>query len=459
MASSDARSSHVNEASGAVAAGERAGRVRWTILSMLFAVTVVNYAVRAALSLAAPQLTADLGIDPLQLGIVFSAFGWSYVIAQTPGGWLLDRFGAARVYFWAILTWSVLTAAHGTVVWLSGSAAVTVLFALRFLVGFAEAPSFPGNARIVASWFPAKERGTASAIFNAAQYFATVLFAPLLGWIVMRFGWEWSFVFMGAVGMIAALVWLRVVHEPRRHPRLRPAELALIVEGGALVDPPAATTPDGRDAAGASTARRQLRVLLGTRTLWGLYLGQFFINTLTFFFITWFPVYLVEERGLSIVKAGLFATLPAICGFAGGVLGGIFSDWLLRRGFSLTVARKAPVVGGMMIALAILGCNYTDSNGMILLFMSLAFFGKGVGALGWAVMADVAPRDCAGLSGGIFNMFGNMSSILTPIVIGAILKATGSFDLVLVLVAAAALLAALCFLFLVGTIRRIETGA
>jgi ACS family glucarate transporter-like MFS transporter len=137
------------------------------------------------------------------------------------------------------------------------------------------------------------------------------------------------------------------------------------------------------------------------------------------------------------------------------VLGGVLSDWMLRKGCSLTTARKVPVVGGMLLALSILGCNYAQSNTAILAFMSLAFFGKGIGALGWAVMSDVAPRDSAGLSGGIFNMFGNLSSIVTPILIGYILKATGSFDLVLALVAISALAAALCFLLLVGKIERI----
>ena len=435
-------------------AGGGKGGVRWTILAMLFIVTVINYAVRAALSLAAPSLTRDLGIDSLQLGVVFSAFGWSYVIAQIPGGWLLDRFGAVRVYLVAIVAWSLLTAAHASVIWMTGSLAVTMLFVLRFLVGIAEAPSFPGNVRLVAQWFPARERGTASALFNAAQYFATVLFAPLLGWIVAAGGWEWSFVFMGIVGLVSAVGWIALVHEPAHHPRLGEAERAMIAAGDALIDP--AGTSGIKS--GAET-RRQLRVLLGTPTLWGLYLGQFFINTLTYFFITWFPVYLIQARGLSVVKAGLFATLPAICGFIGGVLGGVLSDWMLRRGFSLTVARKVPIVGGMLVALSILGCNYTQSNALILALMSLAFFGKGVGALGWAVVSDVAPRDCAGLSGGIFNMFGNLSSILTPILIGYVLKRTGSFDPVLAMVAGAALAAAFCFLFLVGRIHRLGEAA
>jgi ACS family glucarate transporter-like MFS transporter len=420
---------------------QKVGRLRWGVLGMLFGVTIINYAVRAALSLAAPSLSKDLGIDPLQLGLVFSAFGWSYVIAQVPGGWLLDRFGAPRVYLWVIVAWSIITVAHGT------------LFALRFLVGLAEAPSFPANARIVASWFPARERGTASAVFNAAQYFATVMFAPLMGWIVADFGWPWVFVAMGVLGLVASLFWPRVVRDPRDHPRLGAAELGLLIEGGALVDPIAPPQVDPE--AAKAENRRKLRVLLTTPTLWGLYSGQFFINTLTYFFITWFPVYLVQERGLSVMKAGLFATMPAVCGFIGGVLGGIWSDWLLRRGVSLTWARKVPVVAGMLGALTILGCNFVHSNTLVLLFMSLAFFGKGVGALGWAVVADVAPRDSAGLSGGIFNMFGNISSITTPILIGWILKETGSFDLVLMLVAGSALAAALSYLFLVGKIERI----
>lgn len=429
----------------------RLGRTRWTVLAMLFAVTVINYADRATLSLSAPSLSQDLGIDKLELGIVFSAFGWAYVAAQVPGGWMLDRFGAVRVYLGAITLWSLFTAAQGAVVWMSGSAAITALFAFRFMVGLAEAPSFPGNARIVATWFPSRERGTASAIFNSAQYAATVVFAPIMGVIIAGFGWPWVFVFMGVAGLIAAVIWTKVVYEPRHHPRVSEAELAMIAEGGALVDPPVTEGPRPKD----SELGRKVRVLLATPTLLGLYLAQFFINALTYFFITWFPVYLVEERGMDVVNAGFFATVPAVCGFVGGVLGGVWSDWLLRRGFSLTAARKIPVVTGMLLALAILGCNYADSNTGVLVFMSLAFFGKGIGALGWAVMADVAPRDSAGLSGGIFNMFGNLSSIVTPIVIGYILYQTGSFDLVLSLVAGCALAAALSYLLLVGKIQRI----
>ena len=146
-------------------------------------------------------MSKSLGLTAVQMGFVFSAFGWSYVMCQIPGGWLLDRFGSKQVYFLSIFTWSIFTILQGGV-WISGgAAAVAALFTLRFLVGLAEAPSFPANGRIVAAWFPANERGTASAIFNSAQYFATVLFAPIMGLITVSYGWPWVFYFMGAVGI------------------------------------------------------------------------------------------------------------------------------------------------------------------------------------------------------------------------------------------------------------------
>ena len=172
------------------AAEARRSRVRLFIVTMLFLVTTVNYADRATLSIAGPALSKELHLDPIAMGYIFSAFGWSYVVAQVPGGWLLDRFGSRWVYAVSIMIWSLFTLMQGAVGFLTGATAVTVLFLLRLLVGLAEAPSFPANARIVAAWFPGNERGTASAFFNSGQYFATVIFAPLMGWIAHDFGWR-----------------------------------------------------------------------------------------------------------------------------------------------------------------------------------------------------------------------------------------------------------------------------
>jgi MFS transporter, ACS family, glucarate transporter len=434
------------------AADVRRSRVRLFIVTMLFLVTTVNYADRATLSIAGSALSKELGLDAIAMGYVFSAFGWSYVIAQVPGGWLLDRFGSRWVYAFSIMIWSLFTMMQGWIGFFSGASAVVVLFALRFLVGFAEAPSFPANARIVAAWFPGNERGTASAFFNSGQYFATVMFAPLMGWIAHDFGWRYVFYVMGIIGVIVGIAWIKTVYAPKDHPGINEAEFDYIKEGGALVD---------LDAPGAKAAEdgpkwSYIGQLLSNRMMFGVYLGQYCINTLTYFFLTWFPVYLVKERGLSILQAGFVATLPALCGFIGGVLGGVISDAILRRTGSLTLARKIPIVGGMLLSMSIIGCNYVDTHALVVGFMALAFFGKGIGALGWAVVSDTSPKEAGGVSGGLFNTCGNLSSITTPIIIGYIVAATGSFNGALVFVGLNALLAAAAYLIIVGKIERVQ---
>jgi len=309
------------------AADARRSRVRLFIVTMLFLVTTVNYADRATLSIAGPALSKELHLDPVAMGWIFSAFGWSYVVAQVPGGWLLDRYGSRLVYAFSIIIWSLFTLMQGWVGFLSAGTAVVVLFALRLLVGVAEAPSFPANARIVAAWFPGNERGTASAFFNSGQYFATVIFAPLMGWIAHSYGWRFVFFVMGALGIVMGLVWIKTIYGPKEHPSINEAEFDYIKEGGALVDLDAPKDDLPRaHAPEAGSGCDHIRQLLSNRMMLGVYLGQYCINTLTYFFLTWFPVYLVKERGLSILQAGFVATLPALCGFIGGVLGGIISD-------------------------------------------------------------------------------------------------------------------------------------
>jgi ACS family glucarate transporter-like MFS transporter len=425
--------------------------VRYLIVLFLFLLTTINFADRATLSIVGTDIAKQLKLDPVAMGYVFSAFAWAYVICQIPGGWLLDRFGSKRIYGLSIAVWSVITLLQGFVGGFSGITAVVVLFALRFLLGVAESPSFPANSRIVAAWFPTAERGTASAIFNSAQYFATVLFAPIMGAITHHWGWEAVFWFMGALGLGFAWIWPRIIHGPRDHPRVNAAEVEHIARGGGLVE---------LDRAGASQVAGPgwpvLQQLLGNRMLLGIYLGQYCITTLTWFFLTWFPIYLVKDRGMSILQVGFVAALPALCGLAGGIGGGAFSDWLLRRGRSLTVARKTPIISGLILSVSMVACNYVESPVIVVVIMSLAFFGKGVAALGWAVIADASPRQITGLSGGLFNMFGNVAGITTPIAIGYILKGTGSFNGALVFVSAHAVLAIVSYLFIVGEIKRVE---
>ncbi|MBV8379507.1 MAG: MFS transporter [Paucibacter sp.] len=438
--------------SAAAAAQAVRTRKRYIVLAMLFVMTTINYADRATLSFASSKLGAQFGIDTVTMGYVFSAFGWSYVVAQLPGGWLLDRFGSKRVYTWSIVLWSLFTLLQGSISFLTATAAsaIVVLFSLRLLVGAAEAPSFPANGRIVAAWFPANERGTASAIFNSAQYFATVLFSPLMAWITHNYGWPAEFYVMGAIGLVGALLWVKLVFSPKDHPSVGRGELDYIAQGGALVN------MDHGTAKARKASWNDIKQLLGNRMLMGVYIGQYCITTLTYFFLTWFPVYLVKERGMTLLNAGFAAAVPAVCGFAGGVLGGIISDYLLRRGSSLTAARKTPIVIGMLLSTCMIACNYVDNATVVVAIMALAFFGKGLGALGWAVVSDTSPREISGLSGALFNTFGNTAAITTPIVIGYLVKGTGSFGAALVYVAANALIAVCCYLFVVGEIKRFE---
>lgn len=430
---------------------ERVSRVRFMILAMLFIATTINYADRATIAMAGSAMQKDLGIDAVSLGYIFSAFGWAYVIAQIPGGWLLDRFGSKHVYTFSILLWSLFTLMQGAIGFFTGAAAIAMVFCLRFMVGVAEAPSFPANSRIVAAWFPANERGTASAIFNSAQYAATVVFAPLMAWLVHTFGWHYVFIVMGVIGIVMAIAWRLFVHDPKDHPSITRAEIEYIEAGGGLVnmDRAGVAKTEGPDVG-------YIKQLLKNRMLMGVYIAQYCINALTYFFITWFPVYLVQARGMSILKAGFVASIPAVCGFLGGILGGLVSDALLRRGASLSVARKVPIVLGMLLSMSMVICNYVDAQAIVVALMALSFFGKGLGALGWAVNSDTAPKQIAGLSGALMNTFGNLSSITTPIAIGYIVNTTGSFNGALVYVGIHALVACLCYLVMVGEIKRVE---
>lgn len=451
----------VSELSGKTENTVKKGKVRYLILLMLFLVTSLNYGDRAVLSIAGSPMAEELNINPVAMGYIFSAFAWAYVLGQIPGGWLLDKYGSKKVYFYSIFFWSLFTLLQGFVYLLGDagalfgiSSAVVGLFFLRFIVGIAECPAFPGNSRIVASWFPTRERGTASAVFNSASYFATVIFAPLMGWFTHEHGWHSAFIFMGLIGIVISFIWLKVVYNPKDHPRVTQEELEYIEREGALVNIDGPT--GGVKTTNGHARKISVGMLLKNKMLVGVYAGQYCITTLTWFFLTWFPIYLIKEKHMTILTAGFVAVLPALCGFGGGILGGFFSDYLIQRGHSLTFARKTPIILGMICSMSMVLCNYLDSIAAVVFFMSLSFFGKGFGALGWVVISDTSPKEAVGLSGGLFNTIGNVAGIITPIVIGYIVQTTGSFNGALVFVCTFAVLAILSYLLLVGEIKRVE---
>lgn len=425
----------------------RRTNVRWFILAMIFIVTVFNYVDRATLSIAAPSMRRELGFDAFTMGIAFSAFGWAYTGMQIPGGLILDRFGARVVLGLSLIVWSALTFVQGYV-HLFASAFVA-LFALRFLMGAAESPAFPCNSRLTVMWFPSAERGLATSIFQLAQYFALAVFTPVMTYTVSRWGWHYVFFTTGALGVLIGLWWLKSVREPQRDHRVNAAELEYIAAGGGL--PTMGDTP-------RPFKWREIKSIAANRMMIGVYIGQFCLTSITWFFLTWFPTYLIEAKGMSILKVGVAAAIPAVAGCLGGLIGGLWSDWMLKRGFSLTAARKTPIITGLVLSSTIVAANYIHSTTTVILVMSLAFFAKGVGNLGWCIVGDVSPKHAMGISGGIFNLCGNLASIVTPLAIGWMIKSTGSFEVALTYVAALSLLGAFSYLFIVGKLKRLEEG-
>lgn len=429
---------------------ERATHIRYLIVAMLFIASSFSYGDRTALAVAGVVMQKALTLSSVKMGFLFSGFGWAYVAGQLPSGGLLDRFGSKRVYGIAILAWSVFAFLIGFAGYVPAAAAFSVIFGLRLLSGLAQSPVFPGNGRIVAAWFPTAERGRASSIFNASQYFALAVFGPLCAWLTKHYGWESCFYFMGAFGLVLAFAWWKLVFNVTEHPMISRPEIDCIEQGGGLVH------MDRSGARRNPLTWATVKLLLSQRMLFGIYLGQFCINTLTTFFLTWFPSYLVRDRHMSILQAGFAAALPALCGSVGGILGGICSDWLLQRGYSLTFARKAPIIAGMLLSVTMIGCNYTNVQTVVMVLMCLAFFGKAFGALGWTVIADTSPRELVGVNGGLFNLCGNLSTITTPAVIGFLVEKKGSFNEALVFVGLTALVAILSYVVIVGEIKRLD---
>ena len=427
--------------------------IRYLIVAILFLASCFSYGDRVALSITGTAMQRQFALDPVKLGFLLSGFSWAYVAGQLPSGGLLDRFGSKRVYGISIVCWTIFASLIGFVGYVGTAYAFSAIFLLRLASGLAQSPVFPGNGRIVAAWFPSAERGKASAIFNASQYFSLVVFAPLFGWLTHSFGWRSCFWFMGLFGFMLAFVWSKTVYNVKDHPRISQQEITFIERGGGLVNVDRVTSAKP---SGVPLSWSRIRQLLGQRMLVGIYIGQFCITTLTYFFITWFPVYLVQARHLSLLRGGFAAALPALCGSMGGILGGICSDALLDRGHSLTIARKAPIIAGMLLSVTMIACNYTNVQALVMFLMSVAFFGKGFGALGWTVIADTSPKELIGLNGGLFNLFGNTAGITTPIVIGYLVKKTGSFNDALIFVGLTALLAIFSYVVIVGEIKRLE---
>lgn len=423
---------------------QRPTRSRYLIMVMLFITVVINYLDRSNLSIAAPALKDEFGLDTVHEGLILSAFGWTYAAMQIPGGWLVDRVSPRVLYAAALILWSAATFFMG----FAGS--FVILFVLRLAVGALEAPAYPINNRVVTTWFPEKERATAIGFYTSGQFVGLAFLTPVLAWLQHHYGWHMVFVSTGLLGIVWGVLWYMIYREPRQFKGANAAEIELIQQGGGVVD-----LDRNVKAKKAPFDWNDLGLVMSRRKLWGVYLGQFCLTSTLWFFLTWFPTYLVKYRGMDFIKSGFLASVPFLAAFVGVLCSGVLSDFLIRRGATIGLARKLPIILGLLISTSMIGANFTDSTPWIIFFLAVAFFGNGLASITWSLVSTLAPVRLLGLTGGVFNFVGNLSSICTPIVIG-FLVSKDSFAPAIVYVSSLALLGALSYILLVGKVERIE---
>ncbi|GEO10074.1 MFS transporter [Segetibacter aerophilus] len=419
-------------------------RIRFGMLALIFGNVIINYMDRSNISVAASAITKDLQLTPVQLGLVFSAFGWTYAALQIPGGLLVDRIKPRVLYTLCLIAWSAVTLLQG---FMKG---FSMVFSLRLATGAFEAPSFPINNRVVTAWFPDKERASAIATYTSGQFIGLAFLTPVLTTIEHFLTWRGLFIITGLIGIIWGGVWYFFYRDPLEHSKVNQAELDHIEKGGGVINRSATNNKEK-----TSFSWNNLREVFIHRKLWGIYIGQFCATSTMWFFLTWFPTYLVKYRGLNFLKSGFLASVPFLAAFAGVLLSGFLSDFLIKKKVSVNVARKTPIIVGLILSISIIGANYVDSTALIILFMTIAFFGNGLAAISWVFVSTLAPKHLIGVTGGVFNFIGNLSSVVVPLAIG-FLVGGGNFAPALIFVGALACIGACSYIFLVGKVERVE---
>ena len=269
-------------------------RLRWLMIGLCMAANAINYIDRANLAVAAPSMSKELGLDATDMGLILSGFFWTYAIMQLPFGYVADRVGARLSLVVAVVWWSACTALTAV-----GRGFLSLL-GLRMLLGIGEAGAYPSFAKVAASWFPRSERSFASSIFDSGSRVGSALAIPLVSWVIATLGWRESFVVTGVLGFAWAVFWMWLYREPENHPKVSPEELARLRA--------AQERPKTVDAADAQNQVPWLS-LFRYRTVWGMMAGFFCLNFVIYFFITWFPTYLVKARGFSLAELGTLGSL------------------------------------------------------------------------------------------------------------------------------------------------------
>lgn len=419
---------------------EPRSKVRWTVAALMWAAIAINYIDRTVLSVAAPHIQSEFHLSPVELGVVMSAFFWSYALLQVPAGMLADRYGQKKVLGFAVLWWSLATAVTGM------ARGFWSLVTLRVALGAGEAGAYPSNAGIASKWFPSKERATVAAIFDSGSKLGGAIALPLIAFLLSMLDWKLTFAVTGVLGLAWFVVWQLVFTDsPQRHPRVNGAELAHILEGQTAQQ-------------AASEVRPSLKKLLAHRNIWAMCIGFFMINYNSYFFITWLPTYLVKARGFSLMQMGIMASLPLFASIVVQIFAGWASDRVYASGrLSLTATRKLFLVIGLLMASSIGFAAFAQSAVVAVILLCIAKSGTTVAASQvWALPGDVAPRGAVSLVAGVQNTVSNVGGIVGPIATGAIVGATGSFVPALVFSSALIGVAIVNYLFLMGKVEPIR---
>jgi MFS transporter, ACS family, D-galactonate transporter len=420
-------------------------RRRWGIAWLLGFGVLVNYFDRVNLSVSQDALHAAFGVSTVMFGYLLSAYSWTYALCQLPSGLLLDRFGVRRVGLVSTILWSL--ASFGAAI----SGAVGGFFTARFLLGIGEAPTFPGNAKAIGYWFPEQERSLATAIFDAGAKLSSAIGVPVIGILLLHFGWRWSFAATGFISLLYFVLFYALYRNPSEDSRLSPAERDFITRGGAQPEDRA------RAAKGAP-----LGYLLRQRKVAGLALGFASYNYTFYLLLTWLPAYLSSAHHVNLFHSVLYTSVPWMFATVTDLaIGGLLVDGLIQRGWNSNRVRQTVLVGGTSLGLGIFGAANAHSAAAALFWISISIGGLAAASpVGWSIPSLIAPRESVGTLGGIMNFCNQLSAIIAPIATGYIAQATHSFFWAFAAAGAFLLIGIAGYLFLLGRIEPIpEPGA
>jgi MFS transporter, ACS family, D-galactonate transporter len=415
--------------SEALALARRTG-VRWRIFLLMLMLISINYVDRASLSVAMPRIAKEFSIEPAMQGFILSSFFITYALMQIPGGMLADRFKPRIVIAAATLGWGLFQALAAV----STNALVLVL--TRLGLGAAEAPIFPAGGKLNAIWMTSHERARGATLLDGGAPLGAALGAAIIAGLIAEFdSWRMAFIIAGLGTMACGLLaWRYIRNRPSEHPSINEAEVEHIAEGHAREDALAPKPGSGR-----------LGGYFAYRSVWCMCLGWMSFNAVFYGLLTWMPTYLSAAQGLDIKQLGgsLFAMFFA--GFVGELVGGQIADmWRARGGQPNTIFRTLFGVAAIVATLSIVGvaCAH-DTLLIVLLLSSTLFFLRWCGMY-WAIPSILASRGASGFLGGCMNFAGNIAGVAVPLIVGAIVQATGSYFLALMFFAFAGVALFVC---------------